>query len=223
MWRAYLVATYLDQQCLARPLESFRLRDPTVTIQFDASLSGVGVILKLADAPDWSFGFSSILPFDVIQNSSYQNAAEFIAVTLGMYLAVFLYGPNLRVLIVGDSQTALSWAKRLAFKGVACRCAASVFTILSLLCDVEVVSFQHMPGTDNVICDELSRNPDMIAVLEKFHIPPIPNLPTHQITNLLQLCSPLAKLDSDEQFAQLWSESRSLILDLLSLHRLHLD
>ena len=223
MWRAYLVATHLDHQRLARKLESFRPMTPTVVIQFDACLTGAGVIIRGHQSVTWEYGFATHFPFDVQQSSSYQNTSEFLAVLVGVYLTILTHGPGQRIQLIGDSTAALNWAEKLAFRGVLARRAAAAFTLLCLTYDVDVVGIMHVPGTENVICDDLSRIRDTEDVLQSHGIPSLVNVDVSGVRKLMVICNPLTQLETDVQFVELWAEVSHLVTSINTFRSLNLD
>ena len=95
-WKAIMCAIALNGRAFARPLASFLPRQEEFVIRFDASLSGVGILLGPPKAdeldstrqlePRWVGGVAvSLLDLGFGEDSSFQNAAEFIGATLSLF------------------------------------------------------------------------------------------------------------------------------------------
>jgi hypothetical protein len=94
LWRAILCAIAIDENAFARPLRSFATHSTAeFVIRFDASLSGVGILLGIPckgdgeQEPQWVGGIAvSLLGLGFGSDSSNQNCAEFIGATLSLVL-----------------------------------------------------------------------------------------------------------------------------------------
>jgi hypothetical protein len=77
MWRAVLYLLVVDEKHYGRPMASFRPRAPDYTVETDASLGGVGIILyKKVDSLDTCVGGSAvsiIRAFRTRRNTSVQS------------------------------------------------------------------------------------------------------------------------------------------------------
>ena len=121
MWRAYMVTSEIRKkkgELRGRDLDSFRERKASWLVEFDGALRGVRVRLYRVDpegvvgevvfacgiglTTDFKCGFGG--------NSSYQNAMELLAFTVGLGAVVKLGGEGSKVRLRGDSTTVLSWA-----------------------------------------------------------------------------------------------------------------
>jgi hypothetical protein len=94
-----------------RTLESFTHTTPVIIAEFDASLSGAGLIWSVRnDGAEEVLGVSAIdltrLGFGV--DSSYQNLSEFIGAVLSVIGQVVLGFSGASLALRGDSVTALT-------------------------------------------------------------------------------------------------------------------
>ena len=217
MWRTYLCATYLNEAKLARPLESFRDSEPDVVIQYDASLGGIGVIIKPAGALHWSYGFAAEFPFDLGSDSSYQNSAEFMALLFGMLAILVLKLPFRDIHLIGDSKSSLKWADTDSFKGERNRRAAVLFTTIGSTYNFNIRKIEFVPGVDNVICDQLSRDENTPEVLSRHGIPAAFSNQPSVFASVFKLVNPLVPLLTDEDYGTLWDELAFILGEISSL------
>ena len=109
-FRVLLGLTAIDRISFARPIESYQLAEQDVTIEFDASLTGVGLLYYQRSGTTEILlggGAVDISMLNFKSNPAYQNTAEFIAAILGIrglrHLGISTRSISLR----GDSITAL--------------------------------------------------------------------------------------------------------------------
>lgn len=164
MWRAFLMQLSLDEKSYARPLHTFAPRNPTILIEFDASLTGFGVGVSRFHAETAAVeliaytGFEA--PYSVTSNSSMQNTHEYMGVIIGLLLVLAggdLVEPGFAYDIIGDSATSLSWCCHDRAKSAIARRADIGFSLLSVELDATLARSTHIPGKDNVVYDGLSR------------------------------------------------------------------
>ena len=76
-----------DPASLSRPIHTIVKRAPTFLIEYDASLTGLGLVLSYWD-PVSSWTILTVvqvkLPFDLQDDSGFQNTVEFLAVVVGL-------------------------------------------------------------------------------------------------------------------------------------------
>jgi hypothetical protein len=209
MWRCFLTAAWLDPKRFCRPFLSFITQEPTLVISFDASLQGLGIVIEdIRGVMLPRFIQVYPLPFDLMNDSSYQNTVEFLAILAAVCHLVRKDRRNgVAISLRGDSVTALSWAGDMSFRGSSVRKAAMVFAYITSKFNVNVVSVHHIAGVDNDIPDAISRNLDTSkkGVMWKT-IPTNSNLEglDHLSLKLINLCSPLSPLESTEDYASFW-------------------
>jgi hypothetical protein len=94
MWRSFFVFLEINPITYKRDLVSFTSHAPTYVLEYDASLTGVGVILFKVDTngieTEWKV-IQQEYHYNLNQQSKFQNTVEFIGVVLGM-AALGLYG-----------------------------------------------------------------------------------------------------------------------------------
>ena len=96
-------------------MESFRAEKLPVIIDFDASLSGAGILWyeRQQDEDEISLGGAAVdlrlLRFGT--DSSFQNTAEYIGCVLGLIGLVMQGVRNVDVEVRGDSMSALTWVE----------------------------------------------------------------------------------------------------------------
>jgi hypothetical protein len=141
-------------------VESFMPTTPVMIAEFDASLSGAGVIWSVRnDGAEEVQGVSSVdfsrLGFGV--DSSFQNLSEFIGAILAVIGQVILGFSGSSLALRGDSVTALTWAITERPRGLIVTNAAMVWTLLCIAADINVKEVTHISGEENDKCDRLSR------------------------------------------------------------------
>jgi hypothetical protein len=164
MWRSFFCLLQLDPANFARPLESFRARIATVQIEYDASLTGLGVIVSVRSEGAEAFvvrGYSALtLPFPVdAEDASRQNTNEYLAVLFGLLIArqEGFVRPGFAYNIIGDSTSSLSWCAKGRARSRLAAAANIAHNLLAVEMDLTLVETRHIPGDDNIQCDGLSR------------------------------------------------------------------
>ena len=165
MWRSYLVVLRLDESTHSRPFDSFCSSPPTIRIEYDASLFGIGVALSTrtdVTVDEWSLEVYSqiVLPYDLEGDSSYQNSCEFLAIVLGLAIAARLGHRNFTFHVCGDNTTSLAWATSGRVRSDRSRATAIMYTALVTRIGAHFGTSEHVRGVDNVIMDGLSRGLD---------------------------------------------------------------
>lgn len=132
MIRIFLVLGHIDPEQFARPFLCEIARLIRFIIEFDASLTGVGIIIfsvDIATGAETPVGVASVsieeLGFRGVSDN--QNLSEFIAATIGVRAVVALGGCDCGIAVRGDSISALSWIEKERFKGKLVSQAAMVY------------------------------------------------------------------------------------------------
>ena len=201
-----------------RPLSTSSQSPPTIVLEYDASLSGIGVIIyRCVDGAEieWVV-IQEEFPYDLGDDSGFQNSVEFIAITIGVAALAVKGLRDTNIHIRGDSRSSLKWSSADSFRSKRCRWAATCFTNLTFLTGINVVSVEHIPGDLNVRCDALSRSrangvrPCDLGFEDSLVL----DLSTHKgMLELLRLCEPSVEVNeaSDNEFINQWTTSmRSL-------------
>lgn len=221
-WRAMLYLVAFDEQRYTRRIRSFLPEQLQYIVEFDASLSGAGVLWfkRRADGTEVAIGGSAIdlRGFNFGTDSSFQNTAEYIGCTLGLAGLALLGVRDVDVEVRGDSVAALTWVETERPRGDLVTNASMVFTLLCINFGLDVKKGVHISGDENWRCDRLSRfNETGSGVLETLQNmglgdTPVINLQDNrQIQKLLESCDPQRYLDEDGVFLDFWSGIRDAL------------
>lgn len=159
MWRTWLCLVATREDHFARTLDSFQPRPSTIKIEYDASLTGIGLVIYRRDNDEWleMCHGGAALPFNVGMDSSFQNTCEYCAVLLGLFWLFSEGHCHTGVDIEGDSISSLQWIKKGRARSLLAR-RPSLGLHLLLACSDNVMNkTTHIPGVLNKQCDGLSR------------------------------------------------------------------
>lgn len=218
LWRAMLYLIEYDEVRFTRPLATFDDTSPSHVVEFDASLTGVGILLyERIAGTEVCLGGGAIdirgLQFE--GDSSFQNTAEYIGAMVGI-LALITLGTSCRDLEVrGDSVAALTWAQTERARGPRVTNAAMVFTVMCLMYDLDVKVATHIPGVDNHRCDKLSRlvesRQGVREAMDDMGLDRCKVLDIQgnsSIRQLLELCGPTRVFADESEFIVFWAAVR---------------
>ena len=221
IWRAFLVLMRLRPTNYCRSLESFRPQVPQITVRYDASLTGVGMVLELTTpgVPAQVLQVASIItPFELNEQSKFQNCQEFFAVAVAFYLIARLGYKDVPILLVGDSVAAGTWCEKESFKSTVSRRAAIFYMMLGVHFNLWVEEFQHVEGEKNTMCDELSRRSESgqssVELARKwgFEEGLVWEMEGDVMgAHFIEACNPLRDLGSEEEFKSLWMSMNDLV------------
>ena len=110
LWRCALVTLGCDPLLFARPLHTLAEKAPSLQIEYDASLTGLGIILsELSDTGEAQLicAVKLPIPFDLGADSGYQNSAEFMAIVVGLSCLASLGYSGRGVKLIGDNTSSL--------------------------------------------------------------------------------------------------------------------
>jgi len=236
--KAFLIMLVLDNGSLAcrpRRLSSFLPRPLKHQLEYDASLTGGGIIISQADGEGgWireavtAFRF----PFELVHkessadeaivsaasrrkrrkrgNAAMQNSAEFITGLIGLVLLVARGVRDINVKLKGDSKTAIAWARKCSFRSSLVTNAAAIWVRTAAAANVGTEEEEHVSALKNEECDWLSRegvdNP--LARFPQLELWPVNGL----VAELLALCDPtrVAVGSTAEVFAD-WMRYEALV------------
>jgi hypothetical protein len=225
LWRAMLIVLRLDEDRFARSFESFHESPSADYIgEFDSSLEGsAALIFKTAAvaSEESSAATETILGGGAVSlaslafedDSSHQNTSEFIGAILVVMTLHKLGIRNPKVMLRGDSITALTWASEERFRGDLVTNASIVFILLMIATGTEIVSQHHIPGEDNWRCDGLSR-PSLGKTAEELGLSGVRLLSLTDdpdIAEILQLCDPRCSIDSEDDFSSFWRRVNGVV------------
>ena len=225
LWRAMLCSAALEEDSFARPLESFRMHRARFTLQFDASLSGIGIkVLQrdLTGGPERTVGGGavSIEEYGFGGESKFQNTAEFIGGLVALVATVKWCvrngAPLESVVFRGDSVTALTWTATQRYRGEAVGSAAVLFALITTRYRIQIRETEHVAGVDNEECDKLSRRDGegRMRRVEEVLGQGVEDLGLEgdkEIRELIGLCNPGRLCEQDEEFEDFWSRAVALV------------
>jgi hypothetical protein len=212
LWRAYLLRSELraaEGEREGRSLDTFRRRAARLVLEFDGSLTGVGVRLfavehgreRLLDA----VGVAA--RYELGGQSAYQNAMEVAAVSTGLALAARRGGRGATIHLRGDSMSALEWLSsgRSDTKSLLARNAIIVCVVLlrehDMLFDT---AYTHLSSEQNGPCDALSRGTGKtIGEASRSDL--------GHLASVLDRCNPLRNATTEEEFVTQWEAVEHLV------------
>jgi hypothetical protein len=222
VFRVLLSLTTVFETQFSRDLSSFRVRPPKWVVEFDASLTGIGILWyrrSNSESPEVLLGGCSLdiksLGFGT--DASYQNTAEFIAATLGIRgLTAFPWTPGESVELRGDSITALTWGRKRGVRSPLATNASVLFALQCLAMKVDIGTVTHIPADENWRADKLSRGVTMEGLAGMDKSIRVDSLRTVDLKpdKALTLCDPnYDSFSSLGVFNEFWQKVRSLVSD----------
>jgi hypothetical protein len=118
---------------------------------------------------------------------------EFVAVVLGLILALRTNLTNFYYDLHGDNMSSLAWARSDRVNSLLARRANIIFTTISIHLNAHLVETEHIPGSMNIVFDGLSRNVEP----EQLGLDPLLlyQAAADQVVNqFIQLCNPAIQL-----------------------------
>ena len=222
-WRAMLYLVSFDEQQYSQRMGSFLPGQLQYIIEFDASLSGAGILWyeRLVDGSEFAIGGSAVDLRGFGFDSSFQNTAEYIGCTLGLIGLALLRIRDVDVEVRGNSVAALTWAETERPRGKLVTNASIVFTLLVISFGLDVKKGVHISGEDNWRCDRLSRltesNMGIGASLAGMGLEGtaiIDLQESSQVQKLLACCDPGTCLDGDDAFLEYWGGFRDALKEI---------
>ena len=161
LWRVILILMNFNPSTYTCYLDSFIFKLPQYVIGHDGSLYGIGFIIweisPNGEKHMFKFCGADITFYGFGINSSYQNTAEFISMTMGLATLVRFGITDKPVYIISDSTSSLSWAETGNHKSGTCQRATALFATLGFISKNYITGGEHLAGTLNTNCDALSR------------------------------------------------------------------
>ena len=150
LMRGLLGISQIQATEYTRSFASFALRDeaPQWIVEFDASLTGIGIIWYEVDQAgvERAVGCCSIaIEWMDLTVSNYQNTVEFLAGMIGIRELARRGHRNVCVRFRGDSVSALAWARRDGFRSDLVQNAAIAYVVTKWRTGIEVGSTIHLP------------------------------------------------------------------------------
>ena len=224
MWRAMLCLVRFDETRFSRSIESFSDTPPVYVIEFDASLTGAGILwIKRHAGAEVVLGGSAVdlrfLGFN--EDSSFQNLCEYLAALLGLIGMVVLGIRGVEVEARGDNVSALSWIQKERARGDNVTNAWSVFTMLCLGNDLSVKVGTHIAGVNNIRCDALSRLSESKRSIEETlgdvglgGTKVVDLQGRRSVMQLLRCCDPTVQFNDEDSFLDFWNNIKGALGDL---------
>jgi hypothetical protein len=229
MWRAMLVLLAEDETKFGKTIESFVSdSNPRIIVEFDASLSGAGLLWYQRQGEDDSEvsiggGAVDLRGLGFGSDASFQNTAEFIAMIVGVLGLLQMGIRDVAIEVRGDSETALTWAAKGRPKGDLATNAAMVFALLCIIGGFRVTMDSWISGEDNWRCDKLSRLGergqlgDVRRALDEMDRAATPVIALGEpVLNLLTLCNPNTEMVEDADFNLFWSGIKNNIESIVA-------
>jgi hypothetical protein len=220
MIKILLVLAHIDPEHFSRPFKCDIARLIKFVIEFDASLTGIGLIIFRIDeatGAETPVGVAgvSIEELGFRGASSNQNLAEFIAGALGTRAVIACGGRECAIAVRGDSVSALSWIDRERFSGQLVNHAAIAYVLQAIAWGIKVEQVTHLPAEQNTAADYLSRLGEKGRTIEDFRskFPRFKDVPVvdPKPANFIPLCDPKIDIDSDERFVAFWLRAQAVI------------
>ena len=213
-FRVLLGLTAVNDVEFARPLKSFKRATSNLIIEFDASLTGIGLLYYQQSGNDEVLiggGSVDISALHFASEASYQNTAEFIAAVLGIRgLRQLQLQPD-SVCLRGDSMTALTWASTGRFRGELVGNAAADFILQNIYEKVTIGEVIHIAAEDNWRADYLSRGGTLSELYRKDT--QLEKAQTIELNGdmIIELCDPGRPTTTDEEFNSFWCDMRRIL------------
>ena len=227
VFRVLLSLSTVLEVRFARTLASFVDHHPPWIVEFDASLSGIGILWfyrENSESTEVLLGGCSldITALGFGSDASYQNTAEFIAAAFGVRgLSAFSGARKASIEFRGDSISALTWARKRKVRSPLASNASVFFALQCMALEVEISTVTHLAAADNWRADMLSRG-HCLADLEHLdgrfnRTLPVVDL---QASRVLELCDPsVDHTASEEGFLQFWTKVQTVVRDRIVLTR----
>lgn len=207
VWRTLLCMLDLDETSHARTFGSFLTETPTILLEFDSSLWGMGLSITCLDSGRRLGVCAFQFPFDLDQQSKWQNVVEFLAVVMGCLCLAHMGIRNVNIKLKGDNVSSLVWCSTEHFGSKLGFRAVLLYIIIAAFFGYRVVDVEHVAGVDNTFHDALSRGtrPELLGVPREdiLHF-----VEETQIRALMVACNPKREISSVGEFLCFWEECR---------------
>ena len=208
IWRAFLILVALKPDCFARKIMSFKQLDSSFRVEYDASLTGLGIIISNKVDGKWSQikVLSVVVPYALGGDPSFQNTMEFLAVALSVCVIRAMGYEQLGLDLIGDNTSSLSWAKYNRFRRGRSLRATLLFMRITSVFGMCINFAEHVAGESNSVCDALSRG--MTAQELGFKNERLTSMVEFVwMDKFLDLCNPTKELlHSEINFMSFWIE-----------------
>jgi hypothetical protein len=206
IFRAIFLTAILDELSFTRNLFTFVSNQAQIVVEFDASLSGGGILYF--DGVDGSYlGASTInfLSFRLLSESRFQNYAEFLVSIISIIGAIHLRPDVSSIAFRGDSRTALAWLSTGRIKSDIASNLALIFVHLCIDHKISVDKVSHLPGESNIPADMPSHGSTISEVREIDIRINSNQLIVRSCSIFLSICNPINIPTNDQEFIDLWN------------------
>jgi hypothetical protein len=206
IFRAIFLTAILDELSFTRNLFTFVSNQAQIVVEFDASLSGGGILYF--DGVDGSYLGASTLDFlslELLSESRFQNYAEFLVSIISIIGAIYLRPDISSIAFRGDSRTALSWLSTGRIKSDIASNLALIFVHLCIDHKISVDEVSHLPGESNIPADMLSRGSTLLEVRKIDKRINSNQLIVIPCSIFLSICNPINIPKNDQEFIDLWN------------------
>lgn len=210
-----------DEAKFTRTLESFDKRPAQYIVEFDASLTGAGVLIyQRLNAVEVCVAATAmdLRELEFGTDSSFQNTAEYVGAIVGILGLLKLGVSNEDIELRGDSLSALTWARTERPRGKVVTNAAMVFTLLCVSHGIEAKEATHIGGEANYRCDQLSRMAEsglaVADILEGIGLGGVRDLMLEndsKAQKLIECCRPDRHFNSEGDFIMFWKEIKETV------------
>jgi hypothetical protein len=220
LYTALMALTVVREQSFTRSLESFSRKAPTLVIQFDGSLGGVGVTWfewRGQNRTEEAVLGGTAVSLGSLQfggDSSFQNCCEFIGALVGILGALQEGWDTTAIWLRGDSSTALAWVEGGRYRSDNVLNAATVMSMVCAMNDVRIVGTELWTSEKNWACDELSRMErgktweeavEPLATRDERY-KNMREVRVRGTKEMVELCNPRRKMVSEEDFGKFWRD-----------------
>jgi hypothetical protein len=226
MFRNMFAVLGLRPLQFARPLSSFVKHPHRWVCEFDASLSGIGIMWFQVDSQgrEVAEAYTSvdITPLHFGDDASFQNTDEYIASLLCVRGLAALGGSDQPVLFRGDSVSALTWIEKGSVHSGRALRAAVMWAQYVVTYGVIIADTVHLAARVNTRADILSRQGSWSDVIQEDqrayggHLSPTLTRLQLREEPLLRLVDPKLPLDSEEDFNHFFADSLIFLADHLA-------
>ncbi|KAJ1397366.1 hypothetical protein B484DRAFT_407017 [Ochromonadaceae sp. CCMP2298] len=230
MVQALLALTVVKERTFTRNFAAWKAIETgwAIVAQFDASLGGIGVIwyLRSPVGTESLIGgaWLDIRHLGFGEDSRFQNVAEFLAIICAVRglqklreggLTINGRAPD-RLILRGDSMSALSWAENSRFRSDIATNAAIVFIMLGISAEIHIQGTVHVPAEENGRADYLSRMHEKGKSREGFgqEYPDLVGMPIVEMgaDELIRLSRPDEGMGGVQDFMGLWAGIRAALV-----------
>ena len=216
LFKSLFMLMALRGETFSRPFASFIRRPHQWVCEYDASLSGIGIIWFriLQDGSERAVAYTSVdikfLGFGT--DSSFQNTAEYLGGLLCAQGMVALGVGDAPALHRGDSISALTWTQKGTARSDVAIKAALMWAVTVMTQHTDVTGIHHYSHEENSNTDIISRQGSWEEVWRNDkrrggNLPQVLPFLDLQCTDLLMLCDPREPIDTDESFCDFFREA----------------